>query len=331
MRSANTFVGPLDDRGLQAGQDRGRQRLGPRVEARSDAGAGELGEDGVVTSRRRVVGERRAESVEEGQPGRQRRRGVPGDDAVRARRRVAQPDPLVGGERQQLEAVLDVVGGADLRGAVHERAADEPDVLIGRADAAQTGRHMAVEARSGNEEVARPVAGRPRPHVMEHVRVRIEELEHVVLVVGHGGHVEHERALAQVDVGHAVERVVVGRDEHLMGGVSEIALVAELVERRVGEIVGHRDARLGLLLTQEVEQRDAVDVGVGADLLRLSLGKRGRGRRGGRDGRQGEDADQPDRAGEQSTGEACHGVLSEERDGEDPSHYLQFVKLTLCR
>jgi hypothetical protein len=103
-------------------------------------------------------------------------------------------------------------------------------------------------------------------------------------MVGHARHVQHERAAAEVEVSHRVERVLVGRHDDLVAGGGEVALVAELVDRRVGEVVGDGDARLRLRLAQELEQRRAVDVGVGARLLGLRLAERrggtGRGDRG---------------------------------------------------
>jgi len=223
------------------------------------------------------VRERGSERVEERNPGGELRGGVRGDDLLRARRGVAEPDALESGERDQLVAVLDLVCGRQARGSVDESAADDPDVLIPGRDAVQAGRELAVERRAYDRVVAGAIAGGACPDVVEVVCVRVHELEHVVVMVRQGRNVEHERPPAQVQMGHAVERVVVRRDDHLVRGGGEVPLIAELVDRGVREVVRDSDAGLRLLLAQELQQGNPVDVGVGTDLLGLGRGDRRRG------------------------------------------------------
>jgi AcrR family transcriptional regulator len=58
---------------------------------------------------------------------------------------------------------------------------------------------------------------------VEHVRVRVEELERVVTVLRDRRHVQDERPAAEVEMAHRVERVVVGLDEHGVARVVELA------------------------------------------------------------------------------------------------------------
>ena len=93
--------------------------------------------------------------------------------------------------------------------------------------------------------------------VRERVGVRVEELEHVVAVVRYPWDVEHDRGGRQVQVTHRVQRVDVRLHEHLVSGLRavQLAVRAELVKRRVGEVVGDGDARLLLRLALDLHHR----------------------------------------------------------------------------
>ncbi len=115
------------------------------------------------------------------------------------------------------------------------------------------------------------VPGAARPHVRERVRIRVEELHHVVAVVGDLRDVQDERRVGQVEVTHRVERVDVRLHEHLAArfGRVQLSVRAELVDRGVGKAVRHGDARLRRGLMFELHQRDPIHPGVGADLTRI--------------------------------------------------------------
>ena len=197
----------------------------------------------------------------------------------------------------------------------------------------QPGGELAVEAGADDRKVAGAVAGRARPDVMEDVGVGVKELEAVVAPAADRGDVQHQRARGQVDVTEGVERVKVGRDERLIAGGGQGAVAAKLVDRCVAELVGDRDAGVLLLLSQVFDQRAAIHVGVGADLLRLGFGQRRRRRgRAKPDNRTATAAIDPNRQVIRQRVVRAMRVLSRQgwSIGGRPSNtaYLQVVKLT---
>ena len=144
-----------------------------------------------------------------------------------------------------------------------QRPADDPDPPVLRLDHLGPGGRLAVAALLGPADLV--AAGVPavlaQPGDRDHVGVGVEEREAVV-ALAHVRVAERDRAFAEIEVGDRVERVGVRRHHRpgLRGG--EPPRVRERVDGRVALRVGTADAGLLAADPQELEQREAVVVGL---------------------------------------------------------------------
>ena len=250
-----------------------------RVEPRADADSGQPSQQRAVAGRRRVGAQGAVERLEEREPGRRpgARRASGSATGPEMTRPAGRAQAVTAHQRHRAPPVL--------RAAGHERAADHPYTPVARPDHARPG--DAVPGLSGplDLEATRPGARRPRADVSDHVRVRVHQLEHEV-TVAHVRMAEHDRPATEVEMRDRVQRVDIRGDDRPIARIGELPRVAERVQRRVTQLVGAADARLGPLHAEELEQREAVQIGEPAERRRPGGRDRGRGR-GGRGGRGG--------------------------------------------
>ena len=214
-------------------------------------------------------------------------------------------------QRDDPVGALDLPHPLHVSRAVHQGPPDDPDTVLRRADPLQPLRRAALPTPRGDQVVAVAVAVRGGADVGEVLLVGLEQLQHVKALRA-SGRVDDERPPAQVQPGHRIERVVVGRHDLAVLGVGQLGEVAELVDRAAPAAVWHVDARARAEDAGHVEHRHAVLVALRRDcqgrvvlrlLDRVARVVGGRGRCGG----DGECGAHGESRGEQPTGAAGQG------------------------
>ena len=129
--------------------------------------------------------------------------------------------------------------GGQVGRAAHERAAQQPDEVRRALDPPHAGRQRAGVAGRDEGVGARPRTGGAAPDVGERVRVRVEQLDHVV-AAARVRHVDDERARREIESSDRVGRVDVGEHDRSDRRVDELADAQDLVLREALHGLAHR-------------------------------------------------------------------------------------------
>ncbi len=160
-------------------------------------------------------------------------------------------------QRDDSVGVLDLAHVLQVGLSMDQGAPDHPDPVLRRVDPLQPLRRAALPAPRGDEIVAVAIAVRGGADVGEVPLPGFQQLEHVK-APGASGRVDDDRPPAEVEPGHRVEGVAVGRHDRPVLGVGELGEVAELVDRPGTAAVWHVDARARAEGAGHVENRHAV-------------------------------------------------------------------------